>query len=96
MFTLRRISEDGIEMNQFIGDGYSLVDREVNYEAFCLNFEKFFKRKHVADLDPTADEFTKKVYAFVGNGDIIQPLYKNQNNYMMMSNGKTFDNVSFK
>lgn len=96
MFTLRRYTKYGVQMNQEIGDGYSFIDREVNYSEFCINFERWFKRKHVADLDPTADDDAKNVYAFVGNGEIIQPLYKNQTAYMMSETGQTFANVSFK
>jgi hypothetical protein len=96
MFTLRRYTGNGVQMNQEIGDGYSLIDREINYSEFCVNFERWFNRKHVADLDPTADNDTKGVYAFIGNGQIIQPLYKNQTAYIMSETGQTFANVSFK
>lgn len=96
MFTLRRYSKFGVQMNQEIGDNYSFIERECNYNEFCINFERFFKKGHVADLDPTADQDTKDVYAFIGNGSVLHPLYKNEHNYIMSSSGKTFDNVSFK
>ena len=96
MFTLRRISGDGIEMNQIIGDGYTYIDREINYEEFRVNFETTFGKKHVADMDETSDDDTKKCYAFVCNSSYVQPLYKNQSNYIMTENGKTFANVSYR
>lgn len=96
MFTLRRYSGSGVQMNQMIGDGYTLIDRESNYDDFCKTFEAIFQRKHVADLDETSDKDTKDCYAFVCNGSFVQPLYKNQKNFIMTSGGKTFDNVSYK
>jgi hypothetical protein len=96
MFTLRRYSGSGVEMNQEIGDNYTFIDRERSYDDFCKSFEIVFKRKHVADLDETSDSDTKNCYAFVGNGSTIQPLYKNQKNFIMTSGGQTFDNVSFR
>lgn len=96
MFTLRRISGEGIEMNQIIGDNYTYIDREINYDEFCKNFQYTFGRNHVADLDETSDDDTKKCYAFVCTSNLIQPLYKNQSNYIMTENGKTFANVSYR
>ena len=71
MFILRRISSEGVQMNQEIGNGYTLIDRFTNYEGFCRSFEIHFGKKHVADLDETADKDTKNVYMFVGNGSFI-------------------------
>ena len=83
-------------MNQMIGDGYTLIHRETNYDDFCKTFEAVFQIKHVADLDETSNEDTKDCYAFVCNGLFVQPLYKNHKNFIMTSGGKTFDNLSYK
>jgi hypothetical protein len=97
MFTLRRISQSsGVQMNQVLGDSYTLIDRERNYDDFCISFENYFKTKYVPNLDEKSDDDSNRVYAFICTGSLVQPLYKNQGNFIMASNGKTFDNVSFK
>lgn len=92
MFALRRISGQGIEMNHSLGDGYTVVGRLENYEEFARSFKKVFNKDHVADLDPESDDHTKRVFAFVSgqNGSFVQPLYSNQQNYIMTESGKTF------
>jgi hypothetical protein len=96
MYTLRRISCDGVQMNQAIGETYTYIHREWTFDEFCKMFESYFERKHVADLDETSDIDTKNCYAFVVNGSFVQPLYKNQKSFVMTESGKTFDNVSYK
>lgn len=96
MFTLRRISSVGVEINQVIGSSYTLIDRVRNPEEFRRTFKEHFDKKHVADLDETSDKETKNCYAFVCNGEFIQPLFKNQMNYIMTSGGTTFDNITYK
>jgi len=98
MYTLRRISSTGVEMNHAIGDNYTFIHREYNSDEFRRNFELVFEKPHVADLDDTSDDDTKNVYAFVchHSGSIIQPLYKKQSNYIMTENGKTFSNLTYK
>lgn len=97
MYTLRRISGQGVEMNFELGKTYTVVHRFLSYEDFKRDFEHIFSKPHVADDDPTADEDTKKVYAFVGNegGSTIYPLYSNQHAYIMTENGATFSNLTF-
>jgi len=95
MFILRRYSSDGMQINQEIGDCYTLIEREINYEEFSKTFKSVFGKNHVADLDESSDDDTKNCYAFI-IGSSIQPLYKSQRNYIMSSSGKTFDNLSFK
>lgn len=96
MYSLRRISGAGVQMNQVIGDNYTLIHREWNPEEFKRSFKVHFEVDHVADGDPTSTNDSKMVYAFIGNGTFLQPLYKNQKNYVMSSNGNTFDNVTYK
>ncbi|MDV3822940.1 hypothetical protein CMU07_09255 [Elizabethkingia anophelis] len=96
MFVLRRISGERIEMNKVIGDGYTVIDRESNAEDFKKAFEHYFEKRQIADLDSESDSDTKNCYAFVTNDSFIQPLYKNQQNYIMSENGKTFSNLTYK
>ncbi|MCL1658612.1 hypothetical protein M2T79_18555 [Elizabethkingia miricola] len=96
MFVLRRISGEGIEMNKVIGDGYTVIDRESTVEDFKKVFEHYFEKRQIADLDSESDFDTKNCYAFVTNDSFIQPLYKNQQNYIMSENGKTFSNLTYR
>lgn len=95
MLVLRRISSEGVEMNHVVGDNYTYIHRDTNPEEFRRTFKAVFDRDHVADLDPAADKDTKNCYAFVCHGH-IQPLYKNQKNFMMTENGNTFANLTYK
>lgn len=96
MLVLRRFSGDGVEMNQVIGDGYTYISREVNPNEFREAFKNYFKKLHVADNDPASDKETKSCYAFVCQGSLIQPLYKNQKAFMMTESGQTFSNLTYK
>lgn len=98
MYTLRRISSNGVEMNFALGKSYTVVHRLTAYEEFRQDFTVFYKKPHVADLDPNADEDTKAVYAFVSteNGDNVYPLYSKQHAYIMTESGSTFSNLTLK
>jgi hypothetical protein len=96
MFILRRISSEGIQMNQTIGESYTYIGRFENAEEFRRCFKKYFERDHVADLDDTSDDDTKQVYCFISNGSLHQPLYMRQQNYIMTDSGKTFSNLSWR
>lgn len=95
MLVLRRISGDGVEMNHVVGDSYTYIHREINPKQFRETFKVVFDKDHVADNDESADKNTKDCYAFVCCG-YIQPLYKNQKNFMMTENGNTFANLTYK
>lgn len=96
MYTFRKITDSNTQINISIGDSYSYVNREENYESFCKDFENYFQRNHVADLFETSDKDTKNVYAFISFQGKIMPLYKNDHNYIMTENGKTFSNLTYK
>lgn len=92
MFTLRRYSSNRVQMNAIIGDQYTLIDKERNFEAFCETFQNVFKEKYNPDLKNSPSE---TVYAFIVHFDFCQPLYMGQEAYVMID-GKTHDNVSFR
>lgn len=98
MYTLRRISGQGVEMNFALGNSYTVVNRFLSYESFAEDFKEFYGKPHVADLDPLADDDTKGVYAFVGseNGINVYPLYTGQQAYIMTESGATFSNLTMK
>lgn len=95
MYTLRRISGPGVEMNFALGQSYTVVHRFISYEDFQRSFQAFYQKPHVADLDPTADWETLNVFAFVvsENGTSVHPLYKDQQSYIMTENGGTFSKL---
>jgi len=96
MFTLRKISGNGIEMNAIIGDRYTMIYRDHNPEEFREEFKVLFGKDHVADLDTKSDSDTKECYAIVCNPPFYKALYKNQKNFIMTDSGKTFANISYK
>lgn len=103
MYTLRRISGDGVEMNHALGNQYTVIDREKNPQEFertaNLHYGHFESGDDGVKTPVKADlnEY-KNVHAFVSGrgGEYIQPLYSNQQAYIMTDSGKTFDNLSFK
>lgn len=81
MFTLRKITGGGVEMNFFLGKSYTLVLQERNPKEF----EEM--RQHLK-----YDE--GQTYGFVSGDDgNVLGLFPNQSNYIMV-HGRTVDNVS--
>jgi len=95
MLILRRISNDGIQMNNIVGTGYTFVHRETNPEEFRRIYKEYFKTEHVADNDPTSTELSKNTYAFICHIDYVQALYKNQKAFMMTDSGKIFETFAY-
>lgn len=83
MFTLRKITGDGIEMNFYLGKSYTLITKENNPDQFEDT------RKHlVYDVD--------EVYGFISGDDgNILGLSPKQQNYVMV-NGKTVANITLR
>lgn len=81
MFTLRKITGDGVELNFFLGKSYTLVTQEKNPK----DFEE--TRKHLK-----YDE--GETYGFVSdeNGNVLG-LFPKQQNFIMVG-GKTVDNLT--
>lgn len=103
MYTLRKISTNGTQVNIDLGKCYTIIHRDMNYDEFCKYFKLIFGYNHVADTDKLSNEVTKDVYAFLDTSEReismyedIFPLYKSQHNYIMTDSGKTFDNLSYK
>lgn len=89
-YTLRKQSkESGVQMNIYLGNGYTFIHSEWAREEFERTLEL---REDWKAYDP--DQF----YAYVGNedGSQIYPLFKAQFNYIMTDSGQTFANVTFK
>lgn len=96
MFTLRRISSEGVEMNYQLGQSYTYIDRW----ASPKEFERTWKHIHgenseVPDYDPKSEDDDKRIFGFVGHGPFTQPLWANQKAYIMTDGGKTFANLAY-
>lgn len=81
MFTLRKITGDGVELNFFLGKNYTLITQDRNPKEF----EEM--RTHLKyDVGET--------YGFVSdeNGNVLG-LFPKQHNYIMVA-GKTVDNIT--
>jgi hypothetical protein len=81
MFTLRKITGDGVELNFFLGKSYTLILEDRNPK----DFEEL--RTHMKyDVGET--------YGFVSDNDgNALALFPKQQNFIMV-NGKTVDNVT--
>lgn len=97
MYTLRIITRSNTQKNFSIGSYYEIIDRDYNYENFCTEFEKFFERQHVADLDETYDHNTRDVFCFIlFNNNEVKPLFKHDKIFIMTENGRTFNNLTYR
>ncbi len=90
MYTLRKITNENVEMNIGLGSEYTLIRKETCEKEF--NF--FCQRFDYTDEDVERDG----IYAIISSydGSKLIPLYKCQLNFIMTENGKTFSNVTFK
>ena len=107
MFTLRRISSEGVEMNQVLGEHYTYIDRWKCPKEFERSWKHYAKTctcgenegcsdcPSVPDYDPKSEDADKRIFGFVGNGLILQPLWSNQQAYIMTEGGKTFANLVY-
>lgn len=82
MFTLRKVSSNGIASNQYIGDEYTIIRKSSN-EA---EFNKILKQNF---------NFNSQIYGFVkyGSSAFIIPLYDGSRYFIMSSNGNTFESL---
>lgn len=94
MFILRRFSKgtNNVEINQMLGESYTMTYRYNSYEKFRELFKLYFDKDHFADLDDTSDDDMKNVFAFISynDGSKLQPLYRSQLIFIVCSDGKTF------
>lgn len=87
MFYLRRVTQEGVEINQFVGESYTLVHKDYTPEEFKRLHKEMFLGE---DINPDSICF-----AFVCNGGFVQPLYSLQRNYIMTETGKTFSFIKY-
>ena len=82
MFTLRKVTSNGIVSNQFIGDEYSILRKSSNKEQF----EKLLNQNY---------NFNDKIYAFIrfGGNTMTLPLYLGNRYFIVSSNGNTFEKI---
>jgi len=76
-------------MNLEIGSNYTLVSRTTNSRDFNRVFPIVFPESQSTEEEP-------ECYAFVTNGTVSLPLYRNQKNFIMTEGGKTFDNLTYR
>lgn len=86
MFILRRITSEGYESNQVLGDEYSLIEK--------FHSEKYKDALEAIGQQPNEEE----IYCLLihNRGSDIIPLYRKSTYYIMTSNGQTFKNISFR
>lgn len=85
MFTLRRITSQNNQSNNFLGDSYSLIHQETNEDDYKKTLKSYLGLDHDDDI-----------YGFIlyESGSAIIPLYK-KSKYFIMVNGATVDKISF-
>lgn len=88
MFVLRKITGSGIQSNICLNKVYNYFNTESNPEEV----------KKTLQLKQFKESESDKIYGFVvyDEGSKIEPLYMAQQNFIMMSDGKTFANISWR
>ena len=99
MFILRRITSENNESNTCLGSIYHLTVKNSQTDEFFRSYKAYLG----LDPDEIATEDFKKnlendVYAFITHdlGKEIIPLFKKSQYYVMVGDGKTFSNLTFK
>jgi hypothetical protein len=85
MFILRRITSELTEINECLGKNYVFINKDKDEAEFQRAVKPF-------------DWEDEDIYGFISydNGASFMPLYKKSQYYIMMSDGKTFDNISYR
>lgn len=102
MFILRSYQKDEpmcSQYNQFIGESYTLIDKQINNKDFEDSFTHFWKIGS-KDEQPFPHDYYDETFAFLsttcnGKPDLV-PLYKKFVYYVMTESGKTFTKIEFK
>lgn len=85
MYTLRKISSNGLEQNFFLGENYSIITERKSKESFNERFEIFWKDSP----NPLSETI-----AFITNQEgKCFPIFKNDETYIMTESGKTFSKL---
>ena len=90
MFILRKV-QDGHQSNTIVGDSYNFVSKESNHEEFTRAFESWHGA--LIPIEENSDTYAFLIYEC---GQKIMPLFRNDYNYIMTSDGKTFANITFR
>jgi len=86
MFILRRITSENLQRNTILGESYLIIDKESNNEEY---------QKSLKSMKWTDDN---DYYGFISyaQGSELLPLYKKSTYFIMVGNGQTFANITFK
>jgi hypothetical protein len=98
MFTLRRISGNGAEINHFLGESYTYIDRWNSPEEFEKCYKTYSGDTAVPKYDPESEDADKRIFGFISSSHPVhyfQPLWANQKAYIMTDGGKTFANLAY-
>jgi hypothetical protein len=88
MFILRTVNpKNNTKSNEILGDTYELVIY-TNKELFKKLCDSFWKE--------SKEHYTEDTFGFLILGSKLKPLFKDQWYYVMISNGQTFENISYK
>jgi len=94
MYTLKEIGSDSVITHDYLGYGFSVVNKETSTEYFDKSYRAW---SQVDEMDANL-KMNDAIFAFVisEGGREIFPLYKNRFYYIVTENGKTFNNLTFK
>jgi hypothetical protein len=91
MFILRSIYPEGTVRNEILGDEYQIVRKDDNKESWKESLDHLYPGLSPKDKEKRGEDIHSIVYC----GRII-PLYFNWKYYIMLPEGKTFDNLYVK
>jgi len=96
MYTLKEIGSDSVITHDYLGYGFSVVNKETSPEYFYKSYCAYLGDSDNVILKE--EVINEEIFGFVisEGGREIFPLYKNRYYYIVTENGKTLNNLTFK
>jgi len=103
MFVLRSIDKTHRESNISLGETYTFISREKSPQEFgYINNQNQLREDETRITLDVINQIKSpyKIYGYIlymkDNGEGIFPLRENSLNFIVMSNGNTYDNITYK
>lgn len=95
MYTLTEIGKDNVQTHDYLGYGFSVVDKEKSPDEF-LKAYMAYAGENVTGI--TIENIEEPIFSFVisEGGKEVFPLFFLRRYYIVTENGKTFKNLTFK
>lgn len=88
IYSLRTFRQTGIQEDETIGRRFQTIHKEANLDEFQWHLDNTIGKDFKEDFD--------NMYALLYSQEVCIPLYKTHRYYVVMDNGNTYANITFK